>query len=52
MRMPDVNVDAQHAAVAMEHGCRWVTRDEDFAGFAPYGLEWELLKPGPGDAGG
>lgn len=37
--------DAQHAAVAIEHGCRWVTRDDDFALFAPYGLEWELLEP-------
>lgn len=37
--------DAQHAALAMEQGCRWVTRDEDFARFAPHGLEWELLQP-------
>jgi hypothetical protein len=29
----------------MEQGCRWVTRDEDFARFAPHGLEWELLEP-------
>jgi toxin-antitoxin system PIN domain toxin len=37
--------DAQHAAVAMEHGCRWVTRDDDFAAFGPHGLEWEHLVP-------
>lgn len=37
--------DAQHAAVAIEHGCCWVTRDDDFAGFAPHGLEWEHLVP-------
>ncbi len=37
--------DAQHAALAVEHGCQWVTRDDDFAGFAPYGLEWEHLLP-------
>ncbi|MBM3880892.1 MAG: type II toxin-antitoxin system VapC family toxin [Verrucomicrobia bacterium] len=40
--------DAQHAAVAIEHGCCWVTRDDDFAAFAPYGLEWERLPPGSG----
>ncbi|HOX02807.1 MAG TPA: type II toxin-antitoxin system VapC family toxin [Candidatus Paceibacterota bacterium] len=38
--------DAQHAALAIEHGCRWVTRDDDFAVFAPHGLEWEHLRPG------
>ena len=38
--------DAQHAAVAVEHGCRWLTRDDDFAKFEPYGLEWEHLVPG------
>ncbi len=37
--------DAQHAALAVEHGCRWVTRDEDFAHFAPHGLDWENLRP-------
>lgn len=25
--------DAQHAAVAIEHGCTWVTTDSDFARF-------------------
>jgi len=38
--------DAQHAALAIEHGCQWVTRDDDFADFAPHGLEWEHLLPG------
>lgn len=42
--------DAQHAALAMEHGCQWVTRDDDFAGFSPYGLDWEYLLP-KGDGG-
>ena len=37
--------DAQHAALAIEHGCQWVTRDEDFASFARYGLDWEHLLP-------
>ncbi len=30
--------DAQHAAVAIEHGCTWVTTDADFARF-PH-LRW------------
>ncbi|HNQ90365.1 MAG TPA: type II toxin-antitoxin system VapC family toxin [Verrucomicrobiota bacterium] len=37
--------DAQHAALALEHGCRWVTRDDDFAVFGPHGLDWEYLAP-------
>ncbi|MBX9742809.1 MAG: hypothetical protein K2W99_04645 [Chthoniobacterales bacterium] len=28
----------QHAALAMEHGCTWVTRDADFKKFKPHGL--------------
>jgi uncharacterized protein len=40
-----VVADAQHAAVAIENGCRWVTRDDDFAAFYPHGLEWEHLLP-------
>ena len=40
--------DAQHAAVAIEHGCQWVTRDDDFASFSPHGLDWEHLLPSPG----
>lgn len=35
--------DAQHAAVAIEAGCTWVTRDMDFARFAPHGLRWQSL---------
>ena len=31
--------DAYHAALAIEHGCVWVTTDADFARFA--GLRWE-----------
>ena len=30
--------DAQHAAVAIEHGCTWVTTDSDFARFST--LRW------------
>src|SRR3990172_2276560 len=35
--------DAQHAALALAEGCTWVTRDGDFARFAPHGLRWEHL---------
>jgi len=37
--------DIQHAALAIEHGCTWVTRDSDFKKFKPHGLHLELLKP-------
>ena len=37
--------DAQHAAVAVENGCTWVTRDEDFTVFTRHGLRLELLAP-------
>ena len=37
--------DAQHAAVALEHGCTWVTRDTDFEAFRPSGLRLEILQP-------
>lgn len=37
--------DAQHAAVAMEHGCQLATRDGDFAVFEPHGLRWTRLAP-------
>ena len=37
--------DAQHAAVAIENACTWVTRDEDFLPFSKHGLRLELLKP-------
>ena len=30
--------DAYHAAVAVEHGCEWITSDSDFARFR--GLRW------------
>ncbi len=35
--------DAAHAAVAIEAGATWVTRDRDFARFAPHGLRWQHL---------
>lgn len=35
--------DAQHAAVAIENGCVWVTRDADFERFRPHGLRLEIL---------
>jgi hypothetical protein len=35
--------DAQHAAVALEYGCQWVSRDGDFERFAPHGLRWIRL---------
>lgn len=37
--------DAQHAAVAIENGCVWVTRDTDFESFVPHGLRLEILDP-------
>jgi toxin-antitoxin system PIN domain toxin len=37
--------DAQHAAIAIEHACRWVTRDQDFRVFRPFGLNLKLLEP-------
>lgn len=37
--------DARHAAVALEHGCIWVTRDTDFEAFTAAGLRIELLVP-------
>jgi hypothetical protein len=37
--------DAQHAALAIEHGCQWMTRDDDFSKFAPLGLDGEYLAP-------
>ena len=37
--------DARHAAIALEHGCTWVTRDTDFRDFAPAGLRFEVLEP-------
>jgi toxin-antitoxin system PIN domain toxin len=37
--------DAQHAALALEHGCTWTTRDRDFHAFEPAGLRVEILDP-------
>ena len=37
--------DAQHAAIAIEHACEWVTRDRDFEQFVPHGLRLNLLEP-------
>lgn len=37
--------DARHAALALEHGCTWVTRDTDFQHFVPAGLRLEILEP-------
>jgi len=37
--------DAQHAAVALENGCTWVTRDSDFDQFRGCGLRTEILTP-------
>jgi toxin-antitoxin system PIN domain toxin len=37
--------DAQHAAIAIAEGATWVTRDGDFARFAPHGLRWQHLVP-------
>ena len=37
--------DAQHAALAIENGCTWVTRDSDFEKFRPCGLRLEILSP-------
>lgn len=41
VRGPKIS-DAAHAALAIEHGCEWVTFDTDFARFAPP-LRWRLL---------
>lgn len=37
--------DAQHAAIAIENGCQWITRDKDFEQFRPYGLQLEIVNP-------
>lgn len=37
--------DAQHAAIAIEHACRWITRDRDFRVFKSHGLNLKLLEP-------
>ena len=35
--------DTQHAALAINGGCTWVTRDADFARFERHGLRWQHL---------
>jgi uncharacterized protein len=35
--------DAQHAAIAIEFACRWVTFDRDFERFRGFGLQLLLL---------
>ena len=35
--------DAQHAAIAIENGCEFVTRDTDFERFERLGLRWRPL---------
>lgn len=37
--------DASHAALAIEHGCTWVSRDTDFERFTRHGLRWEPWMP-------
>lgn len=36
--------DAQHAAVAIESGCEWISRDRDFARFEQHGLRWKPFR--------
>ena len=37
--------DAQHAAIAVENACTWVTRDRDYEVFTRHGLRLQLLEP-------
>ncbi|MCX6879303.1 MAG: PIN domain-containing protein [Verrucomicrobia bacterium] len=37
--------DAQHAAIAVEHACTWVSRDRDFFKFVAEGLRFEWWSP-------
>ncbi|MEI6674681.1 MAG: TA system VapC family ribonuclease toxin [Verrucomicrobiota bacterium] len=37
--------DAQHAAIAVEHACTWVSRDQDFFKFEAQGLRFEWWSP-------
>lgn len=37
--------DASHAALAIEHGATWISRDRDFERFMPHGLRWESWEP-------
>jgi toxin-antitoxin system PIN domain toxin len=40
--------DIQHAALAMEYGCTWVTRDRDFEKLSTSGLRLKILAPSAG----
>lgn len=40
--MGKIVAEVQHAAVAIEHSCTWVTRDEDFKRFVKHGLRLEI----------
>jgi hypothetical protein len=40
--------DAQHAAVAIEHACTWVSRDSDFFRYETEGLRFERWVPDSG----
>ncbi|MDB4385465.1 type II toxin-antitoxin system VapC family toxin [Opitutaceae bacterium] len=37
--------DARHAAIAIENGCTWVTRDRDFDRFISVGLQLHIIEP-------
>ena len=37
--------DVAHAAVAIERGCEWVSRDGDFTAFENHGFRWRRLLP-------
>ena len=37
--------DAQHAAIAIEHACTWISRDRDFRKFVRHGLRFEEWSP-------
>jgi toxin-antitoxin system PIN domain toxin len=37
--------DAQHAAIAIEHACTWISRDKDFLNFEKHGLRFEHWAP-------
>lgn len=39
--------DAAHAALAIEHGATWISRDRDFERFTRHGLRWEKWEPSP-----
>ena len=41
--------DIQHAAVAIEHSCTWITRDTDFDRLTKHGLRLEIWSPGVSD---